>query len=156
MTMRVWVTGALAACLVVPAAALAGNPTDTDKTNAAKECKVERGTTDATREAFALKYGTENSKRKNAFGKCVSSRAKDEHAERKKAKRIAARECREEREELGAEAFREKYGTAKSKGRNAYGKCVSQHARKHMKKADRADRKEIKRAHDEAQGKPRA
>lgn len=151
MRTRLWVAGALACLAATPAAALAGKPADKDKTNAAKECRAERGTTDATREAFAAKYGTESSKGKNAFGKCVSSRAKDERAERRKAKRNAARDCREEREELGLEAFREKYGTAKSKGRNAFGKCVSKQASKDMKKADRADRKQMKRIRNAAQ-----
>jgi hypothetical protein len=151
MRMRFWLATALAACLTAPATALAGEPTDTDKTNAAKECRAERGTTDATREAFAKKYGTERSNFKNAFGKCVSSRARDEQAERKAAKSGAARDCRKERDELGAEAFREKYGTARSKGRNAFGKCVSSHAKKRLKAADRADREEMERTHNAAE-----
>jgi len=142
MRMRFFVTGALAVCLAAPATALAGEPTETDRTNAAKECKAERSELGV--EAFRAKYGTETSKRKNAFGKCVSSRAKDEQAERKSARSKAARECREERAELGVEAFRAKYGTARSKGRNAFGKCVSKHAKKHLKAADRADRKEMR------------
>jgi hypothetical protein len=39
--------------------------------NAAKACKAERGTTPASREAFAEKHGT-NANNRNAFGKCVS------------------------------------------------------------------------------------
>jgi hypothetical protein len=42
--------------------------------NASKECKAERGTIGA--QAFAEKYGT-NKNRKNAHGKCVSSRARE-------------------------------------------------------------------------------
>jgi hypothetical protein len=41
--------------LTLPAAAQAG---PTDRQNAAQECRFERGTTAATREALALKYGT--------------------------------------------------------------------------------------------------
>jgi hypothetical protein len=149
MRKRLWVTGILVACLA-PATAFAGEPTKTDKTNAAKECKAERGDTDAMREAFREKYGT-NKNGKNAFGKCVSARAQDERAERKTAKRRASGDCREERTELGVEAFREKYGTNKN-GRNAFGKCVSRHAKKRMKAADRADRKEIKETHSAAKG----
>jgi hypothetical protein len=134
------------ATLAAPATVLAGEPTETDKTNAAKECKAERGDTDATRAAFAEQYGT-NTNGKNAFGKCVSARAQEEHAERKAAKRGASRDCREERKELGVEAFREKYGTNK-KGKNAFGKCVSKHAKKRKKAADRADRREIERAQE--------
>jgi hypothetical protein len=151
MKMRFWMAAALVACMAAPATALAGEPTGTDKTNAAKECRAERGTTDPTREAFAQKYGTAQSKYKNAFGKCVSRRAKDEQAERKSAKSNAARDCRKEREELGIDAFREKYGTEKSKRRNAFGKCVSSHAKKRLKAADRVDRKEIEREHNAAQ-----
>jgi hypothetical protein len=43
--------------------------------NAAKSCKAERGTTLATRTDFGTKYGT-NANKKNAFGKCVSQKAK--------------------------------------------------------------------------------
>jgi hypothetical protein len=42
-----------------------------DRKAAAKQCAQERGTTAASREAFAKKYGT-NGNRRNAFGKCVS------------------------------------------------------------------------------------
>jgi hypothetical protein len=48
----------------------------TDFKNAAKECDAERGDTDATRQAFAEKYGT-NANKKNAFGKCVSQKARE-------------------------------------------------------------------------------
>ena len=147
MRKRFWVTGALVASLAVPATAFAAEPTKTDKTNAAKECRAERGDTDATREAFRAQYGT-NKNGKNAFGRCVSQRAQDEQAERKAAKRGASRDCREERAE-DVEAFREKHGTNKNK-RNAFGKCVSTQAKKKMKAADRADRKEIKQTHSAA------
>jgi hypothetical protein len=43
--------------------------------NAAKQCKVERGTTAGTIADFNTKYGT-NANKKNAFGKCVSKLAK--------------------------------------------------------------------------------
>jgi hypothetical protein len=150
MNVRLWIVAGLAACLAAPGTAVADEPTNGDKTNAAKECRAERGTTDHTREAFAHKYGTERSNFKNAFGKCVSSRTRDEHAERHAAKSGAARDCRTERDELGTEAFREKYGTERSKRRNAFGKCVSQHAKKRLKAADRADRKEIEETHNAA------
>jgi uncharacterized protein YktA (UPF0223 family) len=47
--------------------------------NAAKECDAERGDTDESRQAFALKYGTAKSHYKNAFGKCVSQKAHEHH-----------------------------------------------------------------------------
>jgi hypothetical protein len=43
--------------------------------NAAKQCKAERGTTTDSIKAFADKYGT-NANKRNAFGKCVSQKAK--------------------------------------------------------------------------------
>ncbi len=48
--------------------------------NAAKECDAERGDTEASRQAFAENYGT-NENDRNAFGKCVSSRASDDEEE---------------------------------------------------------------------------
>ena len=130
---------ALIACaagvlLVAPGAS--AKPTKTDRTNAAKECRAERGSDDATRKAFRVKYGT-NKNGRNAFGKCVSSTSKEEEAERKAAARNAAQECRAERD-ADVTAFREQYGTNKN-GRNAFGKCVSQKAKEHKAAADQQD-----------------
>jgi hypothetical protein len=47
----------------------------TERKNAAKQCAQERGTTSASRDAFAAKYGAGAHKR-NAFGRCVSKLAK--------------------------------------------------------------------------------
>jgi hypothetical protein len=132
---RVIATGAALALLAVPTGAVA-KPTKTDRTNAAKECRVERGSTPATREAFAAKYGT-NANKKNAFGKCVSQRAKDEEQEGVVAHKNASKECKAEAEAIGAEAFAAKYGTGKVK--NAHGKCVSSKAKEHEAEADAAD-----------------
>ena len=126
--------------LLAPATA-AAKPNGTDKTNAARECRSERGTTAATREAFRVKYGT-NKNGKNAFGKCVSRRSKAEEKQREAAHSNAAKECKAERA-LDAQAFAEKYGTNKNK-RNAYGKCVSQKAKAKKDAADAADAKKIK------------
>jgi hypothetical protein len=52
----------------------------TDFKNAAKACDDERGDTDESRLAFAEKYGT-NANKKNAFGKCVSQKARENHEE---------------------------------------------------------------------------
>jgi hypothetical protein len=156
--------------LALPAGAW-GTPNGTDKTNAAKECRMERGTTDATKLAFAQKYGT-NGNDANAFGKCVSTRARAEESQRKAARKAArracaarkhgkghaygrcvkheqkalkrkadredkkeiqseqnaARTCAQEREQVGDDAFANKYGTNRNK-RNAFGKCVSKQAR---------------------------
>ena len=104
-----------------------GTGATTTEKNAAKLCKAERESLGA--EAFADKYGT-NANKRNAFGKCVSQHAKqhgtvDEHNQ---AKVNAAKLCKAERLSLGAEAFADKYGTNANK-RNAFGKCVSQHAK---------------------------
>jgi hypothetical protein len=47
-----------------------------DRKDAAEECDAERGETQETRKAFEEKYGTNGNKR-NAFGKCVSQKARE-------------------------------------------------------------------------------
>ncbi len=91
MHKRIVLLVAVVASLLVPAGALAAVPSRADKTNAARECRAERGTTDATREAFAFRYGT-NINKKNAFGKCVSEKAREELRERRAAKRKGLKE----------------------------------------------------------------
>lgn len=96
------------------------------KTNAAKECKAEEAADPA---AFAAKYGT-NKNDKNAFGKCVSGKAKELQAEEdaKDADELnAARTCRAEQEADPA-AFKAAHGT-NANGKNAFGRCVSELAR---------------------------
>jgi hypothetical protein len=99
--------------------------------NAAKECKAER---DADPVGFRDDYGT-NKNGKNAFGKCVSTKAKEKKAQMdaEDAREVAefknaAKQCSAEREEMGSVAFAEEYGTNKN-GKNAFGKCVSRKAR---------------------------
>jgi hypothetical protein len=104
--------------------------------NASQDCREERGTTPETRQAFAEKYGT-NANDRNAFGKCVSQKAKAEEQEadaedQQEATELknAAKECDSERgdtDETRA-AFAEQYGT-NANNKNAFGKCVSQKAR---------------------------
>jgi hypothetical protein len=153
MTIRLWVVVALATLAAVPASALAGHHDGKAKSNAAKECKAERGTTDATREAFAKKYGTKGSKHKNAFGKCVSRHVKAERAKRKAARSGAVSDCRKERDELGVDAFRERYGSEHSKRHNAFGKCVSQNAKERLKAEDHPKPERSHRS-DKGKGKP--
>ncbi len=97
------------------------------KTNAAKDCKAER-TADPV--LFAKTYGT-GKNGKNAYGKCVSSKAKAKTAatvaKQVKADVNAAKACRIE-QKAGAEAFKETYGSNKNKS-NAFGKCVSAKAK---------------------------
>lgn len=107
-------------------------------TNAARECRTERGTTTESRQAFNLQYGTNgregtNGFARNAFGKCVSTKAKaKEHAADVKDQqeatewKNAAKECdaaRGDTDESRA-AFATTWGTDE----NAFGKCVSQTA----------------------------
>jgi Cu2+-containing amine oxidase len=97
--------------------------------NASQECREERA---ADADAFREKYGT-NANKKNAFGKCVSQKAKakrqeqdQEDAAEAEDQTNAAKECDAERS-ADPEAFAEKYGTNHNK-KNAFGKCVSQKA----------------------------
>ena len=99
-------------------------------TNAAKECKAERA---ADADAFRTTYGTGPNGR-NAFGKCVSKKAKakeaaaDEQDQQDATEwKNAAKECDAERD-ADPQAFAELYGT-NANNRNAFGKCVSKKAR---------------------------
>ncbi len=125
------IAGALAV-LATPAGTAIAKPSNADKREAQKECRAERGTTDATREAFKAKYRN--------FGDCVSQKAREAKAERKEAKTNASRECREERGDTAEsrEAFRQKYGTNANKS-NAFGKCVSQKAKAQRAEEDAED-----------------
>jgi ABC-type transporter MlaC component len=116
------------ACVRDKAAEEAGEEQAAHK-NAAKECAAERK---ADPEAFADQYGT-NANRRNAFGKCVSQKAKaneakadDEDQEEASAFKNAAKECAAERT-ADPDAFADQYGT-NANNRNAFGKCVSQKA----------------------------
>ena len=101
--------------------------------NAAEQCKLERndagfaaGHGDKT---FAEFYGT-NKNGKNAFGRCVSAKAKTASQALQQATIAAAKQCKLERNDPGFAAghgdktFAAFYGTNKN-GKNAFGKCVS-------------------------------
>ena len=94
--------------------------------NAAKSCKAERA---LNPDAFKTRYGT-NGNKANAFGKCVSGKAKkaEESVEAEEARENAAKKCKAERA-LNPDAFKTKYGTNVNKA-NAFGKCVSKLAKK--------------------------
>jgi hypothetical protein len=98
------------------------------KTSASASCTAERTADPA---AFAQKYGSGKND-KNAYGKCVSQTAKAQanaaEKSQQKADVNAAKVCKAERTQLGNQAFADKYGTNHNK-RNAFGKCVSQHAK---------------------------
>jgi hypothetical protein len=139
MTKRI-ATIVLLGSIAFPGAALA-KPNQNDRSNAAQECREERGTTPESREAFRQRYGTNKNKR-NAFGKCVSRRAEDEEAERRSARSQAVEECRAEHPR----------GQGKpEKGQaNAFGKCVSEKARQKRAEADQRDQEQIERRHNAA------
>jgi len=141
MSRSIATAAALAATLLAVPAGASATPTGSDRDNAAQECRAERGSSAATREAFKAKYGT-NENKSNAFGKCVSARARDEAQEGDTAHRNASKECKAEAEQLGDAAFATKYGTGK-KGANAHGKCVSAKAKQHEAEADAEDREDI-------------
>jgi hypothetical protein len=96
---------------------------DENHSQAVKSCRSER---DADPAAFAQKYGT-NKNGKNAFGKCVSQNQDKADSQDQDAIVSASKQCRTERSQDPA-AFKEKYGTNHNK-RNAFGKCVSKHAK---------------------------
>jgi hypothetical protein len=93
--------------------------------NASQTCRTERET--IGEDAFAAKYG-KNKNDRNAFGKCVSQHAQAAQAAQQRATIKAAKACKTERQTLGAEAFKNKYGTNRNKA-NAFGKCVSKQTR---------------------------
>jgi hypothetical protein len=126
------------AVLAVPAAAAAAKPTKADKREAQKECRAER---DASPEAFNDTYRN--------FGACVSQKAREAKAERKKAKANAARECRAERD-ADREAFEEEYGT-NANNRNAFGKCVSKKAKAKQAEQDAEDAEQAQEIENAAQ-----
>jgi hypothetical protein len=123
----------LALALTLPASAIAKPSVDReDRRQAKAECKMLRGKTAATREAFRDEF--------RGFRACVRAKAAEEAKEEQAARRNAAKDCRAERAE-DPEAFAETYGTGPRK-RNAFGKCVSEHARENEQEADREDRED--------------
>jgi hypothetical protein len=101
--------------------------------NAAQQCKAEQadpnfpaGHGGLTFDEF---YGTNINKR-NAFGKCVSGKAREAQAENGQKLENAAQQCRTERGDPNfaathdGKSFEEFYGSNRNK-RNAFGKCVS-------------------------------
>jgi hypothetical protein len=109
---------AVVAAVALPGAALADAPTD--GTSPAQSCSAQRTAIGAA--AFRDLYGTNRTK-SNAFGKCVSRQARTHEAAEEHAADTAPARCRAERDRDPA-AFEQKYGTNR-RGTNAFGKCVS-------------------------------
>lgn len=142
---------AVVAALAVPVMAVAADqPTSTEKSNAAKECKALRTASGTAN--FNATYG-KNKNDKNAYGKCVSAKAKEQAAEDKAAQSNAAKDCKAEQAQSDADfsaahdgkTFSQFYGTNK-KGTNAYGKCVSTKAKQNKAEADQKDQDTISAA----------
>jgi hypothetical protein len=128
--MKTLTTLTLLGILAISAPALADDSTTPTTTpSAEKQCRTERSAMGV--ELFRAAYGT-NKNKHNAFGKCVSKRAKATDEAATEAKQNASQECKAE-ESADPAAFATKYGTGK-KGANAHGKCVSQKAK--AKKAE--------------------
>jgi hypothetical protein len=112
---------AMGKCVSKHARAAAAN-----RTNAAKACKAEMAMSETEFRAahggksFAEFYGANDNDR-NAYGKCVSSKAKAANAQQEAATMKAAKACKAERAADRA-AFTAKYG---GKAASAFGKCVS-------------------------------
>ena len=114
--MRKLIVGAVLTVLAVPAISFAQSSTP----SAESQCRQQR---DAIgKAAFGDLYGT-NANKSNAFGKCVSARAKAN----RHATSHAVSACRAE-QAADATAFKTKYGTNAGKA-NAFGKCVSAKAK---------------------------
>jgi hypothetical protein len=97
-----------------------------NRMNAAKTCKAEMAMPEADFRAahggksFAEFYG-KNENDRNAYGKCVSTKAKAANAQQEAKTMKAAKACKAERAADKA-AFTAKYG---GKAASAFGKCVS-------------------------------
>lgn len=116
---------AMGKCVSKHAKAAAAN-----HTNAAKACKAEMAMPEAAFRAahngmsFAEFYG-KNKNDRNAYGKCVSSKAKTANEQQEAKTMKAAKACKAERAADKA-AFTAKYGGKAS----AFGKCVSSKSKK--------------------------
>jgi Tfp pilus assembly protein PilV len=124
--MTKWIIGLLAAAvLALPATAFGDTGGQSQTKSPAQQCRAERS---ANPTGFKEKYGTNHNK-SNAFGKCVSKKAKEQAAgeDNGSDRSNAAELCRAERSKDAA-AFKEKWGTNHNKS-NAFGKCVSQKAK---------------------------
>ena len=99
-----------------------------NRTNAARQCRAEQSDPNFAAshggKTFEQFYGT-NENGSNAFGECVSSKARAASTEQQQATVNAARACKAERASLGERAFNAKYGNKA----NAFGRCVSMRAR---------------------------
>jgi hypothetical protein len=128
MKSRTFLIAVTLLALLIPAASFGSGPTGQDRENAARACRALRASMGA--ELFRQSYGTVQSKRRNAFGRCVSQWARTEHQNRISARSACATEQADENFAAGhdGKSFDEYYGTGPNH-RNAFGKCVSSKAK---------------------------
>jgi hypothetical protein len=133
---------AIVVLLALPGAAAGKPPAEREQTRAAhKQCKLERGKTKATRQAFKTKY--------HSMSRCVRKNAAEESAEEHGARTNASRECKAEAADPNFPAthdgktFVQFYGT-NDNAKNAHGKCVSGKAKAKKARMDAEDADEAK------------
>ena len=132
----------LVVALVLPATGVGKPPAEREQIEAAHaQCKLERGKTKVTREAFEAKY--------HGMSRCVRENAAEESAEEQEARTNASKECKAEAADANfpktheGKSFAAFYG-ANGNGRNAHGKCVSIKAKAKKAEMDAADAQEAK------------
>jgi hypothetical protein len=127
MKTKILIAAALAA-LVLPAASFGSGPTGQDRENGARACHALRASLGL--DVFRQTYGTVQSKRRNAMGRCVSMWAHTEHQNRISARAACSAEQADANFAANhdGKSFAEFYGTG-PKHRNAFGKCVSSKAK---------------------------
>jgi hypothetical protein len=131
--MRIFLTAiVVAALLVLPASAVAKHD-QSAKRAAIAQCKSERGKTKATRKAFKAKY--------HSFSRCVRQTTAEERAERRAAKRNAAKECRAEQADPNFPASHD--GKTFNEVYRNFGKCVSAKAHAKQEAADSKDAQQV-------------
>ncbi|HEX8066187.1 MAG TPA: hypothetical protein VF520_06650 [Thermoleophilaceae bacterium] len=148
MTRNITIAAVACGLLALPASALAADePSPDNFKNAAKYCKALKKA--AGEDNFKAMFGG----KKNAYGKCVSKAARRDAKQEDQAHASAAKQCKAEQamsdEDFkaahGGKTFAELYGTNKN-GKNAYGKCVSQHAKQDKAEADAKEQENVSSA----------
>lgn len=145
---RITGTAALAAALAIPVAASAQQPTTVDQKNAATQCKAllkAEGTSN-----FKHAWGANGKGR--AYGKCVSTTARQKAQERQAAQSNAAKDCKAEQAQSDSDfqsshngqTFAQFYGAKNSS--SAYGKCVSTKAKQNQAESDAKDQETVNAA----------
>ena len=127
MKTKILIAASLAA-LIVPAASFGSGPTGQDRENGARACRALRAS--LGEDLFRSTYGTVQSHRRNAMGRCVSQWAHTEHQNRVSARAACSAEQADPNFAANHDnkTFAEFYGTG-PKHRNAFGKCVSSKAK---------------------------